>query len=212
MTKVKICGVNSEIAFDAVVEAGADYLGFVFFKRSPRFVTAAQAAALSARHVGGPQRVGLFVKPDAAFVLAVLAEVNLDILQIYGDADLCAQMAAVTGLPVWRAVGVKTRDDLPLHAPVEAGFVIEAAAPKDATRPGGNALTFDWSIIADWQAAAPWLLAGGLTPDNVAEAIKISKAPGVDVSSGVETSPGVKSTEMIRRFVLNARIFSHKVQ
>ncbi|OYY03077.1 MAG: N-(5'-phosphoribosyl)anthranilate isomerase [Acidocella sp. 35-58-6] len=212
MTKVKICGVNSEIAFDTVVDVGADYLGFVFFKRSPRFVTAARAASLSQRHLGGPQRVGLFVKPDAAAVRAVLAEVTLDILQVYGDADLCAEMAAVTGLPVWRAVGVKTRDDLPHRVTAEAGFVIEAAAPQDATRPGGNATTFDWPIMAGWKAPAPWLLAGGLTPDNVVEAIKISEPPGVDVSSGVETSPGVKSPEMIRRFVLNARIFSHKVQ
>lgn len=205
MTLVKICGINSDAAFDATVAAGADYLGFVFFKRSPRFVTGAQAAALSARHVGGPQRVGLFVKPDATAVQAVLAEVNLDILQIYGDAALCAEMAAVTGLPVWRAVGVRGPGDLPEAVAAEAGFVIEAAAPKDASRPGGNAVTFDWSILAGWRAPAPWLLGGGLTPDNVEQAIDISGAPGVDVSSGVETAPGVKSPELIRRFVAAAK-------
>ncbi|MDE8349069.1 MAG: phosphoribosylanthranilate isomerase [Acidocella sp.] len=205
MTKVKICGINSDAAFDATVAAGADYVGFVFFERSPRFITGPQAAALSARQVGGPQRVGLFVKPDAAFVQAVLAEVKLDFLQIYGDAALCAEMTRVTGLPVWRAVGIATPGDLPGAVVAETGFIIEAAAPKDATRPGGNAMTFDWSVLAGWQAPAPWLLGGGLRADNVAQAINISGAPGVDVSSGVETSPGVKSAVLIRQFIAAAK-------
>ncbi len=212
MTAVKICGVNSEAAFDAVVEAGADYLGFVFFKRSPRFVTASQAAGLSARHFGGPKRVGLFVKPDIATIRSVLTALELDILQVYGDAALCRELAEQTNLPVWRAVGVRHIEDLPATIEAETGFVIEAAPPKDATRPGGNAVTFDWSILRGWQAPAPWLLAGGLTVENVAEAIRISGAPGVDVSSGVETAPGEKSPGLIRQFVLNARNASHKVQ
>ncbi|HQU04923.1 MAG TPA: phosphoribosylanthranilate isomerase [Acidocella sp.] len=195
-----------------MVEAGADYLGFVFFKRSPRFVTAAEAANLSARYGGGPQRVGLFVQPDIAAIQAVRAELQLDVLQIYGDPALCREISEQTNLPVWRAVGVRQAEDLPTAIDAETGLVIEAAPPKDATRPGGNAVTFDWSILRGWQTPVPWLLAGGLSVENVAEAIRISNAPGVDVSSGVETAPGEKSAALIKQFVLNARNASRWVQ
>jgi phosphoribosylanthranilate isomerase len=203
--KVKICGVNSAAALDAVVAAGADYLGFVFFPPSPRFVTGGQAAALSARHEGGPKRVGLFVEPAMAEIEAVLAVVRLDVLQVYGPVDEVAAIKARFGLPVWRAVGVAGVEDFPAAGEAVDGYVLESKPPKGATRPGGNAVMADWELLAGWRGDRFWLLGGGLTPENVAGAIKLSGAPGVDVSSGVETAPGVKSPELIAKFAAAAR-------
>ncbi|HET8997303.1 MAG TPA: phosphoribosylanthranilate isomerase [Acetobacteraceae bacterium] len=202
--RVKICGINSAEACDAAVQAGADWIGFVFFPPSPRYVTAAQAAALAARHPDGPPRVGLFVDPTPEMVAAVLAEVRLDVLQLYGQMDLPA-LRARFGLPVWRAMGIERAADLPVDAVGADALVLEAKPPPDATRPGGNATRFDWSLLRGWHAPAPWVLAGGLTPDNVAEAIRATGAHAVDVSSGVERSRGVKDPALIRRFVTNAR-------
>jgi phosphoribosylanthranilate isomerase len=207
MTCIKICGINSESAFDAAVEAGADCLGFVFFPRSPRFVTPRQAASLSARHQGRPLRAGLFVEPKMHEIQAVLDVMELDALQIYGDIEFCQYIQTKFGVPVWRAVGVKTADDLPSKADGLAGFVIEGRPPAEATRPGGNASAIDWPVLSGWDAPLQWLLAGGLTAENVAEAITITGAPAVDVSTGVESLPGVKSPVLIRRFIANVRSF-----
>jgi phosphoribosylanthranilate isomerase len=205
MTRIKICGVNSETAFDAVVAEAADYLGFVFFERSPRFIPPARAAALSARHTDGPLRTALFVEPRPADIAASLSIFRPDILQIYGSAGLCRQIRSETGLPVWRAIGVATKPDLPADSEGLDGFVIEAKPPAGATRPGGNATAMDWALLAGWAAPAPWLLGGGLNPSNVAQAIAQTGAPGVDVSSGVETAPGEKSPALIHDFVSQAR-------
>jgi phosphoribosylanthranilate isomerase len=202
--KVKICGVNARAAFDAAVEAGADWVGFNFFPPSPRHVTPAQAAALSARSPGGPQRVGLFVDPTPEAVAATLDVVQLDILQIYGAPDLPG-LRARFGLPIWHAVGIATADDLPVASHEADMLVMEARPPPEATRPGGNAVRFDWSLLCGWTAPAPWILAGGLTVENVAEAIRISGAHAVDVSSGVEWTRGVKDPALIRAFITNAR-------
>jgi phosphoribosylanthranilate isomerase len=203
--RVKICGVNSAAAFDAVVAAGADFLGFVFFPPSPRFVTAERAAALSARSAGGPKRVGLFVAPTDDEIAAVLDAVRLDVLQIYADAARCRKIRARFGMPVWRAVGVSAGATMPDSDEGLDGFVIEPKAPAGATRPGGNAVAMDFSLLARWVAPNFWLLGGGLTPETVAAAIVATGAPGVDVSSGVETAPGQKSAELIARFVATAR-------
>jgi len=203
--RVKICGINDAEAFDTVVAVAADWLGFVFFPASPRAVTPSQAAALSARHAGGPQRVGLFVAPADADIAAALAAVKLDVLQIYASAERAASLRAAFGVPVWRAVGVTRAADLPDHADGIDGLVIEPKPPPDATRPGGNAVALDWSMLSGWQAPAPWLLAGGLTPANVAAAIRESGATAVDVSSGVERARGVKDAGLIRSFVAAAR-------
>jgi phosphoribosylanthranilate isomerase len=202
---IKICGIKTADAFDAVVDCGAEYLGFNFFPPSPRFVTPDQAAILSARHQGGPQRVGLFVAPTGDDIRAVLAQTGLDILQIYADSARCQALRAEFNLPVWRAVGVSAPADLPADDEGLDGFVIEAKAPPGATRPGGNAAAFDVSVLAGWTAPGFWLLAGGLTPYNLAKVIAATDAPAVDVSSGVETATGVKSPELIKKFVLAAR-------
>lgn len=202
--KIKICGINDPIGFDTVIDAGADWIGFVFFPASPRYVTPAQAAALSARHAGGPLRVGLFVDPTEDAIAAVLASVELDVLQLHGTID-ATRMRARFGLPVWRAVGIGDATDLPQQAAGADALLLDAKAPPTATRPGGNARSFDWSLLRGWHAPAPWLLAGGLTPDNVAEAIRLTGATAVDVSSGVEVRRGEKDPGLIRAFIAAAR-------
>ena len=202
MIQVKICGINAPSARDAALAAGADWLGFVFFPPSPRAVTPASAADLAA---GVPNKVGLFVRPADEDVAAALRAVPLDFLQIYDAAPRCAALRARFGLPVWRAVGVATATDLPGFAEGIDGLVIEAKPPDGATRPGGNAEIFDWSVLRGWRAPVPWVLAGGLTADNVAAAIGATGATAVDVSSGVERAPGIKDPVLIRRFVARAR-------
>jgi phosphoribosylanthranilate isomerase len=205
MTGVKICGINDPAAFDTAVEAGADWVGFVFFPPSPRFVTPQAAAALSGRVAGGPPRVGLFVEPDLAAIARVLDTVGLDVLQIYGALDRLAAIRARFELPIWRAVGVSTAADLPTETLGGDRILLEAKPPVGADRPGGNATTFDWSVLRGWAAPAPWVLAGGLTVDNVATAIRETGAEVVDVSSGVESSKGVKDIGLIRAFVASAK-------
>ncbi len=202
--KVKICGINDDAAFDAARGAGADWIGFVFFPASPRFITPTRAAELSAR-ASLPLRVGLFVDPAEADVAAVLETVRLDALQLYASPVRAAALRQRFQIPVWRGVGVGARSDLPGPEPRIDAFLVEAKAPPGATRPGGNAVSFDWGLTADWHAPLPWLLAGGLTPENVAEAIAASGARAVDVSSGVERAKGVKDPDRIAAFVAAAK-------
>jgi phosphoribosylanthranilate isomerase len=206
MTLVKICGINSDAAMDAAVEAGADYIGFVFFPASPRYVTPAEAAMLSTRHKGAaPKRVGLLVNHGFDEIDSILQEISLDILQIHGNPFLVAALRDRFGRPVWYQLGVASSSDFPGANDHADGFVVEAKPPPGATRPGGNAVLADWNLLANFRPAKPWLLAGGLRPDNVAEALHITGAPGADVSSGVETAPGQKSPELIKKFIAAAR-------
>ncbi len=203
--RVKICGINTQDALDAAVEAGADYIGFVFFDRSPRHLAPAEAAALSARGPTGPLRVGLFVDPTDSAIDATLAALPLDILQIYAPPPRAAAIRARFGLPVWRSVALSPDTPLPAATEGADALLIEPKPPAGATRPGGNAVAIDAARLAGWRPAFPWLLAGGLRPDTVAQAIRDSGARAVDVSSGVETAPGVKSPALIRAFIKAAR-------
>lgn len=203
--RVKICGINDALGFDAACEAGADWIGFVFFPRSPRHVTPAVAASLHARTAGGPARVGLFVDPADGEVAAALAALPLDALQLYAPPARVAALRKKFALPVWRAVGVACVHDLPEGAEAADALVIEPRPEADATRPGGNATSLDWSMLQGWHPRQPWLLAGGLTPENVAAAIAASSARAVDVSSGVESAPGVKDAGLIAAFIAAAR-------
>ncbi len=202
--RVKICGVRTEAALDATAEAGADWVGLVFHPRSPRHVGPRDAAALVRRLRGRLPAVGLFVDPDEDDVAAVLAQVPLDILQIYAGADRALALRRRFGMPVWQALGVSKRADLPAHTALD-GLVVEARPPPGSDRPGGNGVRLDWSILEGWVAPAPWLLAGGLTPGNVRAAIRTCGAVAVDVSSGVEWVAGEKDPELIRAFVSAAR-------
>ncbi len=205
MVRVKICGINAPDAFDAAADAGADWIGFVFFDKSPRHITPEHAAALSARRAGSPKRVGLFVEPSDASIAAALAAIRLDVLQLYAPAPRVAEIAARFGVPVWRSIAVATEADLPAALGAEQAMVIEPKAPAGATRPGGNATALDVSVLAGWTPDFDWLLAGGLRPDNVASAIGATGASAVDVSSGVESAPGAKDPGLIRDFIAAAR-------
>jgi phosphoribosylanthranilate isomerase len=205
VTGVKICGLTEPAGFDAAVAGAADWVSFMFFPPSPRYVTAERAAALSGRSTAGPRRVGVFVEPDDQHVADVLARIRLDVLQLYVSAERAAALRIRFDRPVWRGVGINAAADLPVAAEAIDGFVIDAKAPFDATRPGGNARTFDWGVLAGWSPKLPWLLAGGLHPGNVAAAIAISGAPAVDVSSGVERAPGIKDPALIAQFMRAVR-------
>lgn len=205
MVEVKICGIREAAALDATVAAGADWIGFNFFRPSPRWVERVEAAALAARVPSRIGIVGLFVTPTDTEVEITLRQVRLDALQIYADTSRVGELAARFGVPVWHAVGVGTPSDLPGEASAAARLVIEAKPPKDATRPGGNAARFDWSVLRGWRAPVPWVLAGGLTPATVGEAVRETGASAVDVSSGVETTPGVKDPRLIAAFIAAAR-------
>lgn len=206
----KICGLKTPEAVAAAIAGGARYLGFVFFPPSPRNVAPAEAAALMAAVPAGVKKVGLVVDADDEALAALLAACPLDILQLHGHEtpERTAAIRARFGLPVMKALPVAGPEDLAGARAYEAVsdlLLFDAKPPKGATRPGGNALAFDWSLLAGTAWSRPWLLAGGLTPENVAEAVRTSGAPGVDVSSGVEAAPGVKSLEKIRAFLAAVR-------
>ena len=209
MTQVKICGLNDAAGYDAAQQAGADYIGFVFYPPSPRAVTPGQASALAARG-GAARRVGLLVDASDDEISAILAAVPLDILQLHGEESpaRAAQLRQHFGLPVMKALGIAEAADFAVladYAPVVDMFLLDAKPPPGASLPGGNAASFDWALLAGRAIPRPWLLAGGLTPDNVADAIAQSGAPGVDVSSGVELARGVKDPARIRAFIQAAR-------
>ncbi|MBY0336340.1 MAG: phosphoribosylanthranilate isomerase [Acetobacteraceae bacterium] len=206
--EVKICGINTAGALRAA--AAADLVGFVFFPASPRAVTPGTAAAISGTLPGGPLRVGLFVDPTDADLAATLAALPLDVIQLHGEEtpERCAAVRARFGVPVMKALGIATPGDLdalPRYVPVVDRLLLDAKPPPGASRPGGNAEAFDWTLVAGLRPGRPWLLAGGLTPANVAAAIAATDAPGVDVSSGVERAKGVKDEGLVADFVRAAR-------
>jgi len=208
--RVKICGLTRATDVAAAVEAGAAYLGFNFFPKSPRYITLPAAAALALNVPEGVAKVALSVDADDAFLDALTAAVPLDMLQLHGreTAARVSHVKARYGLPVMKVVGVASADDLPLleiYGRVADQLLVDAKPPPDADRPGGNALAFDWNLIAGRRWPVPWMLAGGLTPDNVAQAIVLTGARQVDVASGVECAPGLKDVGLIRRFIRAAK-------
>nr|WP_068431303.1 phosphoribosylanthranilate isomerase [Magnetospirillum sp. XM-1]CUW38386.1 N-(5'-phosphoribosyl)anthranilate isomerase\ len=208
--EVKICGITDEEAMDAAIEGGADYVGLVFFPKSPRNVTPDRAAELVEFTPGDVTKVGLFVDPDDSTLDSVLTRVRLDLLQLHGN-ETPERVEAIRleyGLPVMKVLSVSVADDLAAAEPylaVADRLLFDAKPPKGALLPGGNAVSFDWTILTGRKWGLPWMLAGGLTPANVAEAIRVSGAPCVDVSSGVESAPGVKDVEKIQAFIKAAR-------
>ena len=209
--RVKICGLTRRQDVDAVVAAGADYIGLNFFAKSPPYVTAPQARALALATPVGMARVGLFVDADDAFLDAVLAEVPLDMLQLHGheSPERMAALRARFGLPLIKVVSVASAEDLSAlttYGRVADMLLVDAKAPKGAVLPGGNGVAFDWRLIAGRRWPVPWMLAGGLNADNVADAIALTGARQVDVSSGVESAPGVKDVDKIARFVVAAQV------
>ncbi|CDO37702.1 phosphoribosylanthranilate isomerase [Novosphingobium sp. KN65.2] len=202
--EIKICGIREPGSLDVAIRARAAYAGFVFFPKSPRNVTPAEAAALSARAQGRIARVGLFVDAEDAMLAEAMAAARLDVLQLHGQEtpERAAQLRARFGIPVWKALSVASAEDV-ARAETYVGAIdrvlFDAKTPK-GTLPGGMGLSFDWTLVANWKGPMAWGLAGGLTPDNVAQAVELTGAPLVDTSSGVESAPGVKDNDRIAAF------------
>lgn len=204
--RVKICGLRSAADMAAVVAAGAGYAGFVFFPKSPRNLTVDQARLLSLAAPPGLAKVALTVDADDATLDAINDVVPLDMLQLHGTEtpERVAYIRARYGLPVMKAIGVADESDLAMlteYSLVADQILIDAKPPKGANLPGGNGLSFDWRLLVGRKWLRPWMLAGGLTPQNVAEAIRLTGARQVDVSSGVESAPGVKDADKIHDFI-----------
>ena len=207
---VKICGLVTRGAVDASAAAGARYVGFVFFPKSPRHLELDAAATLATHVPVGLCKVALTVNADDAMLDALTQAVPLDMLQLHGreSPQRVAQVKARYGLPVMKAVGVATRADLAqldAYAGVADQLLVDAKPPEGADLPGGNGLAFDWTLLQGRVWRCPWMLAGGLTPQNVSEAIARTGAAQLDVSSGVESAPGVKDAALIHDLLAAAR-------
>lgn len=207
---VKICGLSEPKTVAAAVDAGAAFVGFMFFRRSPRFVATDTAAALVADVPRGVTSVGVFVDAKDKELERILKKVPLGALQLHGKEtpERVAEIRKTFGIPVIKVLGISTQRDLVgagAYDRVADWMMFDAKAPPGATRPGGNAIAFDWTVLKTYVGRAPWLLAGGLTRVNVGAAVKASGAQAVDVSSGVESRPGVKSAAKIRAFIAAVR-------
>lgn len=203
--RVKICGIRTAADLTAVVAARAAYMGLNFFPKSPRVVTLEEARALTLAAPEGLCKVALVVDAEDAALDEIVEAMPLDMLQLHGKEtpDRVAEVKARYGLPVMKAVGVADEGDLAAvleYSLVADQILVDAKAPKGAALPGGNGLPFDWRLVAQRRWLRPWMLAGGLTAENVAEAIRLTNARQVDVSSGVESAPGVKDAAKIAAF------------
>jgi phosphoribosylanthranilate isomerase len=204
---VKICGLSTPETLEAALHAGADFVGLVFFAKSPRNVSVAEAAKLAAQVKARAKVVTLVVDADDVLLADIAVRVMPDYVQAHGNEtpERLADIARITGAAAYKALRVAT----PQHVAeakryTTSPFILyDAMPPEGAALPGGNGLAFDWTILA--QASRPFMLAGGLTPGNVAEAIRVTGADMVDVSSGVESSPGVKDEARIRKFIEAAK-------
>jgi phosphoribosylanthranilate isomerase len=207
--QTKICGLTTPDAVEAVIAARSDFAGLVFHPPSPRNLSLNQASQLGSQMQGRICKVGLFVDADDDAIGAAIAAGRLDELQLQGSEspERTSAIRHRFGLPVWKAIAVAAPGDITraaLYTEVADFILFDAKTPKGAL-PGGLGLSFDWTLLAAWKAPCPWGLAGGLSPKNVAEAIRITGAPLVDCSSGVESAPGVKDVDLIAAFCQAAR-------
>lgn len=209
-TAVKICGLKTRDQVRAAAEAGARYIGFNFFPKSPRSVTVVQAADLMLDVPVGVAKVALVVNMDDAGIARIVDRTTVDMIQLHGSEtpERVAEVRARFGLPVIKAIGIAGPEDvtaIDVYCDVADQLLIDAKAPKGADLPGGNGLPFDWRLVNRKYWRKPWMLAGGLTVDNVALAIQMTGARQVDVASGVESAPGVKDATLMQLFVAAAR-------
>ena len=210
--EVKICGINSRPALAAAVDGGAAYIGLIFYPPSPRYVDIAQAATLAAAVPDRVTKVGLLVDADDALIANLVARVPLDMLQLHGGESPArvAEIRSRFGRPVMKAVKIANADDVAgaeAYCGAADRLLFDAKPPKGMTGalPGGNAISFDWRLLAGRRWPLPWMLSGGLHAANVAEAVAVSGTPAIDVSSGVEDRPGAKNPEKIRAFLKAAQ-------
>jgi phosphoribosylanthranilate isomerase len=205
--KVKICGICEPKTLAAALDARASYIGFVFFPPSPRAVNIETASKLAKESEGRAERVGLLVNPTDVEIANIITSVPIDIIQLHGDEtpERTSEVRRKFGLPVIKATAIATADDLKNSKAWSNSadmLLFDAKPPKRPNAlPGGNAISFDWSLLATNRPQESWMLSGGLTPENVAEAIQLTKARAVDVSSGVETKRGIKDPGLIRAFI-----------
>jgi len=210
--EAKICGVNSAQAAAAAVEGGADYIGLVFYPPSPRALTPKQAQAIAQGVPARVKRVALLVDAEDATIRAIREAVPLDFLQLHGNEspERVAQIKARFALPVMKAVKIASSSDLAgarAYLTIADSLLFDAKPPKDmkGALPGGNAVSFDWGLLAGTSWPLPWMLSGGLDAANLGQAVRNSGARAVDVSSGVEDKPGVKNPAKIRAFLATAK-------
>lgn len=212
---VKICGLSTEESVVAAIEAGADMVGFVFHPKSPRNIEAGEAARIAVPARGKAEIVALTVDPEPGPLNAIVALLAPTMIQLHGQETptRCGEVRSWRNRPVMKAIGVATPDDLavlPAYATVADRILLDAKPPRDAAYPGGHGRAFDWNILSALPPTLPFMLSGGLSPENVGEAIRAIRGmglalAGVDVSSGVESAPGVKDLGRIRAFVAAAR-------
>ena len=207
---VKICGLSTRETLDVALGAGADMVGFVFFPPSPRHLSLETARELGRQARGRAAKVALTVDADDATLSNIVETLQPDLLQLHGKETTARlrDIKAKFGLPVMKVIAVETSTDLavlPGFASVADRILFDARPPKGATRPGGLGAVFDWQLLSKLELKLPYMVSGGLNPDNVAEAVRVTRAGGVDVSSGVESAPGIKDPEMIRQFIRAAR-------
>jgi phosphoribosylanthranilate isomerase len=210
MTQVKICGLSEPVTMQAALDAGADMVGLVFFAASPRNVSLEQAKALAGQARGKAKIVALVVDADNKLLDAIAREVKPDYFQAHGNEKptRISEISKHAGIPVIKAIKVKEASDIALaqnYRGIASLMLFDAKTPETLANalPGGNGLSFDWSLLSN--SKGEFMLSGGLTPDNVMEAIRTTKAPIVDVSSGVESSPGVKDSGLIAKFIARAK-------
>ena len=207
---IKICGLKTLQALDVALDSGADMVGFVFFPPSPRHLGWEAARALGQRAQGRAIKVALTVDANNQMLGDIVEALKPDMLQLHGSEtpERVAVVRSLFGLPVMKALPIAERKDLSptrQYAQVVDRLIFDARAPQDATRPGGLGQPFDWTLLKGIDLPIPYMLSGGLDAGNVAEAVRITRAPGVDVSSGVESAPGVKDPDKIRAFIRAAR-------
>lgn len=203
-TLIKICGLTTPDTLDAAMAAGASHVGFNFYAPSPRFASPAVAVQLGERAAGRVLKVGVYVDADDGLLAETVAAARLDAIQFHGTEtpERTAQVRRQFGLPVWKVLSVSAADDVAKAARYSevADFLLFDAKTPKGMLPGGMGLKFDWSLLSAYKGPLPWGLAGGLTHENVAEAVRLTGAPLVDTSSGVESAPGVKDIARIRAF------------
>ncbi len=205
MTQIKICGIKTPDIISVAASSGARFVGFVFAPESPRYIHPEQARILVRQSPTGLRNVGLFVDPDDENLLRILEQVPIDIIQLHGheSAARIQEIKSRTGLPVIKAFPITTPEDLSTiesYIPVIDWILFDAKAPQHSNSTGGHGICFDWSILKGRKFERPWMLSGGLTPNNVSEAISTLAPDAVDVSSGVESTRGVKDVQKIRDF------------
>lgn len=207
--RIKICGLTRKQDIREAVIAGASYIGLVFFEKSPRHVSPELARELALEAPVGIVKVGLFVNPDDALLESILKIVPLDMIQLHGSEspERVQEIKARFRLPIMKAFGISDASDLEKLADYDVvdQFLLDAKPPKDAVLPGGNGVAFDWDLLKNMKIDKPWLLAGGLSPQNIAEAVEKTGALQVDVSSGVESAPGIKDKDLMESFIQEAK-------